>query len=165
MDIIAYTLKHDAAIDKFWRYVSKGENENDCWIWTGHKPLDYGTLRFRRDGKRWYVLAHRLSYALAHGLFDQKLYVCHTCDNPPCVNPKHLFAGTPKDNQVDAKKKGRRASKKGELSGLAVLQADDVMYIRQMFALGVPVKSFVELYAMSDSTIYRIVNRKAWTHI
>jgi hypothetical protein len=81
------------------------QRDEDCWIWTGWKnPLGYGHLNLA-DGTRW--LAHRLSWVIHFGDIPDKLVICHSCDNPSCVNPSHLFIGTQKDNVQDAIKKGR----------------------------------------------------------
>ncbi len=85
----------------FW---SRVDNSGDCWLWTGViKDGGYGLVFFH---KRKY-LAHRLSYRLVWGPFKGSLFVLHRCDNPPCVNPAHLFLGTHEDNIEDMFAKGR----------------------------------------------------------
>ncbi len=75
-----------------------------CWIWKGAKTKrGYGHLSFL--GK--HVLAHRLMWILTFGAIHDGLEVCHSCDNPPCVNPEHLWLGTHSQNMKDAFKKGR----------------------------------------------------------
>jgi hypothetical protein len=86
------------------RLLSKIEkNEHGCWIWTGAIRNGYGCLKVNRKT----IDAHRLSYKVFKGPIKEGLLVCHTCDTPSCINPDHLFIGTPKDNFNDALKKGR----------------------------------------------------------
>lgn len=96
-------------VERFWSHVQKGEG---CWYWVSSKnPKGYGL--FWVDGK--YQVATRFIYSLLRGTIGCGLLVCHTCDNPSCVRPDHLFLGTSLDNNRDAKRKGRTA--KGERHG------------------------------------------------
>lgn len=83
----------------FWSYVKKS-HEHGCWTWTW--------VRDRKGYGRWRnKLAHRVSWEVRNGPIPDGLYICHTCDNPPCVNPAHLYAGTHEDNTRDAVERGR----------------------------------------------------------
>lgn len=92
---------------RFWTRVEKQKTGKRCWIWQGRKSGEYG--HFEINGKAMYV--HRFSYELHNGPIPKGLFVCHACDNPPCVNPKHLWLGTHRENIQDWVKKGRISRK------------------------------------------------------
>jgi len=83
------------------------DTNTGCWEWQRYKSIKgYGQARYDRRG----VLAHRLSYAAFNGSVSEGMSICHTCDNPSCVNPIHLFEGTCADNTRDCVIKGRHVS-------------------------------------------------------
>ena len=93
--------------DRFWAKVS-APSRHDCWTWTGGRGRGgYGNIQRRVGSRRWAVRAHRLSWELHFGPVPAGLWVLHRCDNPPCVNPDHLWLGTRLDNMRDAGRKGR----------------------------------------------------------
>ena len=93
--------------ERFWEKVEKTEY---CWIWIARKN-HHGYGEFTFNGKVW--KSHRLSYFLSNGDFDKSLYVCHTCDNPSCVRPDHLFLASQKSNMIDMVDKKRHGNQKG----------------------------------------------------
>lgn len=155
-----------APIDKrFWSKVDQSAGPDACWPWTGHKqPKGYGAFSIGRK----FIGAHRFSYILAHGSIPDGLYICHHCDNPSCVNPSHLFAGTMSDNSIDMYKKGRRIfiGKKGQEHPRAKLTNQDVVNIREEYVPEkVSVYKLAEKYNVSSSAIFAIIKHRSWSHI
>ena len=97
-------------IDRLWQKIDKTDG---CWLWTGGLTTSgYGILYTSKQDKPRRRLAHRLMYEIEHGPIPDGLFVCHRCDNPPCVNPDHLFLGTASDNMQDMLSKGRQGRAK-----------------------------------------------------
>lgn len=118
------------------------------------------TERYARvaDGRGGYVYAHRLAYEEAFGEIPDGEHVLHHCDNPPCVNPGHLFTGTQADNMRDMAGKGRAAKAR------AVLTKDDVLEIRSRFPRQSK-KDLADLFGVSHHTIHHIVYRRSWKDV
>jgi hypothetical protein len=95
--------------ERFWSKVDKSGGPDSCWIWTGARrgPNRYGTFGVMIDGKQKQLHAHRYAFAHEHGPIPDGMFICHRCDNVICVNPAHLFLGTPRDNTLDMISKGR----------------------------------------------------------
>lgn len=142
---------HKRAINSLLKRTIK--TENNCWEWTGSLWSNgYGRLRYDNKHQR----AHRVSYLLHKGLIPDGLLVCHTCDNPKCINPKHLFLGTNKDNMDDADKKGRYHQKfiPGGIPASTKLTKDDVGIIRQL--INKELQAIADTYQVSITTIKQI---------
>ena len=149
-------------MDRFFKKVIK--QDSGCWEWQGArtkvkgKPW-HGVLK--RNGQGY--LAHRFSWILHNGPIPQGQFVLHRCDNPICVNPNHLFLGTQQDNVQDMMNKGRHGDQKGILQSQAVLDDQDVYWIRQHFNL--PKKYIADLFGVHPTTIADVIKRRTWTHI
>lgn len=156
---------------RFFPFIVKHSGHNGCWVWTGEKTAHgYGSLRLG-GSKR--VSAHRTSYKYFYGEIPTGLYVCHSCDNPACVNPAHLWLGTPKENAMDMSRKGRQAfqinpkrAARGERASKAKLTEPDVIAIKSLLGSGAfTLKAIGNLYGVSATAIRYIKSGKNWAHV
>lgn len=142
------------------RFRCKYRLLNDCWVWIGRKDSkDYGL--FDINGKPYF--AHRISYLIHKGDFEQHLYVCHKCNNPPCVNPDHLYVGTQLDNMTDCINQDRQAY--GERQGNHILTEKDVREIRYLLEQNITHEEISKKYGISRGAISRISNRTTWRQL
>jgi hypothetical protein len=144
---------------RFWARVEKG---SDCWPFRGHDAgLGYRAVKLS-DKK---IYAHRAAWMLTHGPIPDGLFVCHACDNPPCVRPDHLFLGTTADNNRDRMRKGRnREPAVGEAHPMVKLSEAQVREIRARYQKGIGKRLAAE-YGITNANLHRIVKRRTWKHI
>jgi HNH endonuclease len=149
--------------ERFFEKVDTGNTVNGCWLWlAGKNHQKYG--RFYYDG--WDQPAHRVAYILANGPVDPKLLACHSCDQPSCVNPSHIFMGTQKQNMEDCKKKGRFATHIGEANPRARLTNAQVIQIRKLFDSGLYTRrALIKMYKIPASTLDNVIYRINWKHL
>lgn len=135
--------------------------DTGCLEWNHSRDeAGYGLTTYNKKSER----IHRLSYKLTHPDEDiSDLHVCHRCDNPPCGNAEHLFAGTPLDNMIDRNQKGRTKGARGELSGTAKLTWYQVEEIRKRYKNeDIRQWQLGEQYGVAQGIISLIINRKIW---
>ena len=140
------------------------EDENGCWAWTAYKqPNGYGQIG--EGGKHGKTLrAHRVSFEIYKGEIPKSTCVLHTCDNPACVNPQHLFLGSHDDNMQDKCVKGRQPV--GVEHGRHQLTEEEVVKIRLLYDEKQTSHRVIgEMFAVSHSNVQAIGNRKTWKHL
>ena len=149
---------------EFWAKVKKTKS---CWIWTGKiTAYGYGVVR-----RRWIthneIKAHRYAWILSYGEIPQGLFVLHRCDVRNCVNPKHLFIGTQRDNAKDMWNKGRAkpTPSLGSKHGNAKLMEVQVVQIRKARRAGETLVALSRQFKVTAGNIGHIVNGRAWNHV
>lgn len=142
-------------IEQFWNKV---HTRDGCWLWTGMTASN-GYGQFGPFGQL--KSAHRFSWELANDRpVPGGMEVCHRCDNPPCVNPEHLFLGTTLENKRDCVKKNR--DRFGERHGNAKLTSADVAEIRRLRAAGLLLKTIAAQFQVTQTTVSGIALRRSW---
>jgi hypothetical protein len=136
------------------------EPNSGCWLWTATVNDDgyghFGVARSRPEK------AHRVSYRLFKGEIPKGLFVCHKCDVPGCVNPDHLFLGTPKANARDRDQKKRTAV--GRQNGRAKLTEDLVLSIRSLSNVSSE-RQIARLFGIHRSTVNAVLSGRTWSHV
>lgn len=148
-------------IERFWLKVNK-QGDNGCWVWTGClNSCGYGALKI---GQQTFG-AHRVSLAISGKEIPDGLCACHICDNPPCVNPEHLWIGTHKQNMWDSVEKDRHHHLRGEQMHIAKLKTPQIHQIRQMGLDGVANAIIAQQFNVHQSTIRKVLDGRTWWHV
>jgi len=156
--------------ETFW---SKTVRRGECQEWIG--TIDrkgYGVFEERVDGNRHVALAHRRAYELTTGAIPPGMLICHKCDNPPCVNPAHLFVGSHKDNTRDMLEKWRGVHRplRGENHGMARLTWEEIQEIRATHPQPLPGEKLVGIrvtaakYGVTRQLIRLIATYRLWKY-
>lgn len=145
---------------RFWQSIDE-RGEDECWPWLKSTNQDgYGRVKFRYKP----FTATRVAYFLYHGI-ELKGLACHTCDNPACCNPMHLFDGTSQDNARDRDRKGRRTPVRGTASNLSKIN-DEIAYDIQLEIVAkTPDVVIAEKHGVSAATIANIRKGYQWNHV
>lgn len=145
-------------IADFWKKVRK--RPNGCWEWQGGRDQDgYGMFSWHNKPTR----VNRFVAGVIQGLDIDGMEVCHTCDNPPCANPAHLYVGTVQSNKADSVAKMRHAH--GERCHTAKLTVTTVREIRAMVKRGMTRYAAAKLFNISWTQADNVVRRVSWKHV
>ena len=158
----------EKVVDDFWARVAKG-GPDECWEWQAcrsmYKPgRDYGVTWM--DGKKWST--HRLAWTLTYGPIPEGKLILHSCDNPPCCNPRHLRPGSQVDNVGECLNKGRGNREKGTDRYNAKFTEKDILSIRARYKFRGGINSGVSIakeFGVQRTTIDAIINRRSWDHV
>lgn len=149
-----------------WLYIDI-QGPDDCWPWFGVSNVD-GYGRAFHESKR--VLAHRLSYCLHNAVDFEEfrstgLLVRHTCDNPPCCNPRHLISGTHAENMSDKVARGRTYARRGSAVNTAILNEETVQAVKRRLKFGDRRRDIASDFGVSLSAIDRINSGQNWAWV
>lgn len=148
----------------FQRFQSRIDKQpGGCWLWTAGKDRKgYGAISF--EGRM--LKAHRVAWELNHNEPPPfGVLVCHACDTPACVNPRHLFLGTPADNSADMVRKGRHrvgVRHRGEANKATRIQVEAVREIRELRKAGLSLRAIAARVGISNGQVGNIVSGKHW---
>ena len=151
---------HYTQINRFWRQVDCSGGPDACWLWCGYvRPNGYGSIGINYKEYK----AHRVSYFIEYGRIKNDTLILHRCDVRSCVNPAHLFQGTPKHNSQDAVRKGRNTRLYGERNGKAKLTRTAVLRIRRLYKAGrMFQRELANQFGVCEATISYIINGGRW---
>jgi len=150
--------------ESFWKYVDIKKG-NQCWGWKASvNNGGYGQVHRKGIAGK----AHRISYELHYGKIPKNAHICHTCNNPICSNPRHLYAGNQLSNTRDMIKAGTMhyfPVYKGEECGNSKLTAKEVKEIKKKLKEGLNCREIAEIYNVGQVNISAINTRKTWKHL
>jgi hypothetical protein len=147
------------SVEYFFNRIKKTKDCGDCWLWSAYRDKDgYGKYTFK--GERYQ--AHRFMWFLLTEEWPQDC-VLHKCDNPPCVNPNHLFEGSTYDNIHDSIRKGR--FNRGETCARSKLVTGDILLIRKLYQLGMSQACLGRMFDVTVENIGAIIKRRTWRYV
>jgi hypothetical protein len=142
-------------VARYWAKIKKGPS---CWEWTAFRDAaGYGRMRLGPIHKR----GHQIAWFLAHG--EWVPLVLHNCDNPPCCNPDHLYAGTYADNNRDMENRGRMS--RGSRHYNAKLTEDSVRELKSLRANGWTMPQLASKYGVAMGTVQCVLDGRRWRHV
>lgn len=160
--------------DRFWPKVDR-RGDDECWPWLASKDEHgYGMIHVKNTGHSRHkgdhggghsTRSHIVAFKLSGGVLLPGQIVCHHCDNPPCCNPKHLYAGNQLMNVGDRERRGRSNRRMGEEHGQAKLTEEVVRDIRGREWKRGLARKLGDVFGVDRNTIYAVRNRKTWRHV
>jgi hypothetical protein len=149
--------------ERFWRMVDKSTPDS-CWEWMGNRHYKgYGEFTLPSGSYQQKTKAHRMAWELSTGINPGGSMVCHTCDNPPCCNPSHLFLGNAKTNKDDAVNKHRHCY--GEKSPKSKLTESQVIEIRELDKTNLTRLKIAARFGISGRQVTSICRHESWAHV
>lgn len=165
---VAVTVAATAATERVWGHVDR-RGPDDCWPWTGARRVvpgfEYGTISEIIDGRRRLRPAHVVAWEAVNGPMPPGMCGLHSCDNPPCCNPAHVFPGTKGQNNADRDRKGRHRALLGSAHGRAKLTENAVASCRTRVAAGERIRDLAREFGVSRVAMTNAVRGKTWRHI
>lgn len=152
-------------VKRFWAKVAIKANDDECWEWLGSCDT-HGYGNFFWNSK--ITVSSKIAWMYPNYVIPKGFEICHSCDNPACCNPKHLWLGTHQENMDDKMRKGRQgnikqAVRRGEAHPNHKLTQSQVDHIRQLYTQGnITLKALGELYDVDISSIHAIIKRVTW---
>lgn len=164
----------DTMAARLWSRVDRSAGPDGCWPWQGALDADgYGLVSLDITRR-----AHRVAFILSGGDLPAGHLVCHSCDNPPCCNPRHLFAGTVADNSADMVAKGRSLAgdrnpnvihverrPRGSRNGYSKLTEEQVAQIKRRLLDGESTQAVAAAFGVTNGAIWLIAKGRNWRHI
>lgn len=165
-------------VRRFWSHIDVTTDKNACWMWRLSTSRGYGQFHAVLEGRRCMLKAHRVAWMLSFP--DRPIgnfCVCHTCDDPGCCNPKHLWLGTSSENTADKVAKGRQSRGhehqarvrahvlRGTQLSHAKLSPKMVRQIRSRASSGVSFDVLARDYDVTNTAIRKVVTRRSWRHV
>jgi hypothetical protein len=150
--------------ERLWAGINKSGGPAGCWPWVRSTCRGYGQLSV--GGRMRFT--HRLVHELCHGPIPEGYDVLHSCDNPSCCNPAHLWAGTVRENMKDRDRKGRGRvpDNRGSRHGMSKLTEKIVVEIRAAYAAGEGShRTLATRFGISHQAVAGIVTRETWRHV
>ncbi|MEG4503843.1 HNH endonuclease [Microcoleus sp. F6_B4] len=160
-------MSHQALLERIQSHII---SKNGCWLTDLATQSNRGYPKLTMENRKKKYIS-RLMYEIYKGKIPEGMFVCHTCDNRGCINPEHLFLGTPQDNMIDMANKGRSTKgrileNRGSKNVLAKLDENQVLEIKRLLVeTDLTQQEIAEMFGVHRSTITSIKKGQSWKHL